>query len=252
MLAQAQRVGAAPAGIDMVAGDMRTFFIENCRLMASARFPEDLDRRFRYYGNNLVFPLGDALVLRTMIHVLRPRRIIEIGSGFSTACMLDTADELSVRPRITCIEPYPERLRSLLRTADEVEILETPVQKVSLSRFAELGSGDILFIGSTHVLKSGSDVHYELFEILPSLQPGVAVHFHDLPYPFEYPLQWVFEENYSWNEAYAVRAFLMYNNDFSPFYSNSFIAMRDRALLDEFYPKFPDNPGTSLWIRKTS
>ena len=127
-----------------------------------------------------------------------------------TASLLDTADELSLRPRITCIEPYPERLRSLLRTADEVEILETPVQKVSLSRFAELGSGDILFIDSTHVLKSGSDVHYELFEILPSLQPGVAVHFHDLPYPFEYPLQWVFEENYSWNEAYAPRAFLIY------------------------------------------
>jgi predicted O-methyltransferase YrrM len=252
MLAQVKRVGAAPAGIDMAARQMRAFFEENCRLMASARFPKDRDNQFRYYSNNMVFPLGDALVLRTMIHVLRPRRIIEIGSGFSTACMLDTVNELSVRPKITCIEPYPERLRSLLRTANEVEIMETPVQKVPQSRFAELGSGDILFIDSTHVMKSGSDVHYELFEILPSLRAGVVVHFHDLPYPFEYPLQWVFKDNYSWNEAYAVRAFLMYNDHFSPFYSNSFIAMHERALVNELYPDFPDNPGTSLWIRKTA
>jgi predicted O-methyltransferase YrrM len=185
-----------------------------------------------------------------MIHVLRPRRIIEVGSGFSTAVMLDACDELSLHPNITCIEPYPERLKSLLRTTDKVEIIDSAVQKVPQTLFQELGRGDILFIDSTHVMKSGSDVHYELFEILPTLQPGVVIHFHDLPYPFEYPLKWVFDQNYSWNEAYAVRAFLMYNRQFSPLYSNSFMAMHERTLVKHHYPDFPENPGSSFWIRR--
>ncbi len=252
MASQAQRVGTAPAAIDMAPGDMRAFFVENYRFMASAQFPQNQSDRFRYYSDNQVFPLGDALVLRTMIDVLRPRQIIEIGSGFSTACMLDTFDELAIRPKLTCIEPYPDRLRSLMRATDDVEILETPVQKVPPEQFSQLGNGDILFIDSTHVLKSGSDVHYELFEVLPALRAGVVVHFHDLPYPFEYSLKWVFDDNYSWNEAYAVRAFLMYNSDFSPFYSNSFIAMHEHPLVQKLYPTFPANPGSSFWIRKTA
>jgi hypothetical protein len=67
---------------------------------------------------------------------------------------------------------------------------------------------NVLFIDSTHVLRTGSDVCFELFEILPRLSPGVLVHIHDMFWPFEYPRSWVVEENRSWNELYAVRAFL--------------------------------------------
>jgi hypothetical protein len=75
--------------------------------------------------------------------------------------------------------------------------------------FDVLDENDILFINSSHVAKTGSDVNFELFEILPRLKKGVIVHIHDILYPFEYPREWVIERNYSWNEVYAVRAFLM-------------------------------------------
>jgi methyltransferase family protein len=250
MLAQRQRVGASPAGIDMRIDRMREFFTTNVEFMASASFERDANPKHRYYYDNGGYPLGDALTLRAMINFLRPRGIVEIGSGFSTACMLDTLDEIALPARITCIEPYPERLRGLLRGHDQVEILECPVQDVPVARFSELDAGDILFIDSTHVLKSGSDVHYELFEIIPTLKRGVMIHFHDLMYPFEYPLGWIFDTNYSWNEAYAVRAFLMYNECFVPFYSSSLVLQLERPLVARLFPAFPENPGTNLWIRR--
>jgi predicted O-methyltransferase YrrM len=216
--------------------------------MAAATFPTQKEPTHRYYADNGAFPLGDALVLRAMIKHAKPRRIIEVGSGFSTACMLDTLDELGRSVRMTCIEPYPDRLKSLLRPGDLVEIIASPVQRVAVDRFAALQSGDILFIDSTHVVKAGSDVHYELFEILPRLAPGVFIHFHDAMYPFEYPLEWIFEHNHSWNEAYMLRAFLMYNKEFSVFYSSSYLMLYARSLLTTHFAGFPSNPGSGLWL----
>jgi predicted O-methyltransferase YrrM len=191
-------------------------------------------------------------MLRAVIAAERPRRIVEIGSGFSTACMLDSLDHFGLKQtRITCIEPFSARLRSVLRPGDEarVEIIERPVQGMALETFARLEANDILFIDSTHVLKTGSDVHYELFHILPVLKTGVLVHFHDCRYPFEYPAEFIFERNYSWNEAYALRAFLMYNAKFRVFFYNSLFARRFRDLAAAACPAFLRNPGSSIWLK---
>jgi len=167
--------------------------------------------------------------------------------------MLDCADEFGLDTKFTFIDPYPERLRTLLRQDDyrRVTIIETPVQETDQNLYAALGRGDILFIDSTHVLKTGSDVHYELFRILPGLQRGVVIHFHDIQYPFEYPDQWIFGTNYSWNEIYALRAFLMYNSEFRIRFWGSCMAQRRPQLIREVFPLFLKNPGGSLWIEKT-
>jgi predicted O-methyltransferase YrrM len=248
MYAQAERVGRSPIAIDMHVEEMKEVFAQNVAFMSSNSFQKDKNSKHRYYHDNNVYPLGDAITLRMMLNLVKPRRIIEIGSGFSTACMLDSSEEIGLVPEITCIEPYPERLKSLLRPTDRVDIFESPVQDVSLDRFKALEKNDILFIDSTHVLKAGSDVHYELFEILPVLKSGVFVHFHDLTFPFEYPLEWVFETNFSWNETYAVRAFLMYNKAFVPFYSSSLLLQVENAFVKKLYPDFPLNPGSNLWV----
>ena len=250
MLAQLERVGPVPKEIAFSPAAMQAFFAHEADFMAAASFPSQKGPRHRYYAENGGFPLGDALVLRAMIKHANPHRIIEVGSGFSTACMLDTLDELGRGVSMTCIDPYPDRLKSLLRPGDQVEIIESAVQDVPVDRFTELQSGDILFIDSTHVVKSGSDVHYELFEILPNIAPGVFVHFHDVMYPFEYPLEWVFAQNYSWNEAYVLRAFLMYNKQFSVFYSSSYVMHYARSLVTKHFASFPTNPGSGLWLLK--
>jgi predicted O-methyltransferase YrrM len=156
---------------------------------------------------NQMFGRIDATVLQGVLTVLRPSRIVEIGSGFSTAVMLDTADHMGTTRAITCVEPYPERLHSLLRPADDVILIARPVQDVPLDTFTELGDRDLLFIDSTHVAKSGSDVLYLYLEVLPQLPPGVFVHVHDIFWPFSYREEWLAQAR-DWTEAYLLRALM--------------------------------------------
>lgn len=209
----------------------------------------------RFFSNNGNYCFSDAAVLRAIIAENKPRRIVEIGSGNSTACMLDTVDEFGLdETQLTCIEPYPHRLNAIMRPSDasRVDIIKKPVQDVPLSVFAELNANDILFIDSTHVLKTGSDVHFELFHILPILADGVLVHFHDCPFPFEYPPKWVLQENRSWNEVYALRAFLMYNKAFNVVFWTTLMVTAYSELLRETMPRMLENPiGSGIWLRKS-
>ena len=251
----AERRATAPsdiAAIEISLDKMKEFWTKHAEIIASTAFPEQSDLRWRYHVSGGPFPFSDAAMLRTMIHVHRPRRIVEIGSGYSTACILDTADECGLLDlKLTCVEPNPARLLSLMRPndANRVTLVQREVQGMPLGIFRELEAGDILFVDSTHVLKTGSDVHFELFHILPVLRPGVLVHFHDCIYPFEYPDKWIFEENYSWNEVYALQAFLMWNSRFSVYFWGSALATKFQSLIRQTCPRFLPNSGGSLWLR---
>ena len=161
----------------------------------------------RYYLQNGYFNNSDAVFLGSMLQHFKPRRIVEIGSGFSSALMLDVNEMMAHPATLIFIEPYPERLRQLIGAQDACTILETFVQHVDLELFSSLEKNDLLFVDSSHVSKYGSDVNHLLFNILPLLKPGVLVHFHDVFYPFEYPHEWL-EGGRFWNEAYLLHAFL--------------------------------------------
>jgi predicted O-methyltransferase YrrM len=239
-------------GIDLNEQRMSEFWNRNANVIAETPFAEGPSIENRYYYDNAVFPYGDAIILRAMIGAYRPKNIIEIGSGYSSACILDSAEHFGLDElKLTCIEPYPSRLKRLLRPHDSerVTIIERPVQTCPATDFQSLQANDILFIDSTHVLKTGSDVHHELFNILPRLTPGTLIHLHDIQYPFEYPDDWI-EKNFCWNEIYAVRAFLMYNFDFEIVFFNSLFAYRQAALIKATFPPFLKSPGGSLWLRK--
>ena len=111
-----------------------------------------------------------------MLRHAQPQRVVEVGTGWSTCAMLDVDDLfLDGNLAITSIDPDPSRLRARMRPGDEqrVRILEQPVQAVALETFEALAAHDVLFVDSTHVLKTGSDVNHLLFEVLPRLAPGV-------------------------------------------------------------------------------
>jgi hypothetical protein len=129
-----------------------------------------------------------------------------------------------------------------------LQIINKPVQETDIEMFDVLDENDILFIDSSHVVKTGSDVNFELFEILPRLKKGVIVHIHDIPYPFEYPREWVIERNYSWNEVYAVRAFLMYNNSFEVLFFNDQFGQLCGDLVARDAPAMSTNYGGGLWL----
>jgi predicted O-methyltransferase YrrM len=245
-----------PADISAINVDpapMLAIWNRNLDFIKETPFTDERSHANRYYYTGGPFPWGDGISLRMMMNELLPQRIVEIGSGFSTACMLDSADQIGIRDlQITCVEPYPDRLLSIMRPEDHerVTLLERFVQDIPEDVVDELEAGDILFIDSTHVLKTGSDVHFEFFHLIPRLRPGVVIHFHDVQFPFEYPAQWVFEENYSWNEAYAVRLFLMFNDEFEVIFWGSLLALSYADRIRGDFPIFLRNPGSSIWLRR--
>jgi len=204
----------------------------------------------RYHPHNNMFGPHSAALLAAALGSLRPRRYIEVGSGFSSAVVLDVNDEQRPDDRIQCtfIEPFPDRLNSILRPTDRdhCTILVAKVQDVDLAVFDQLESGDVLFIDSSHIAKSGSDLLHELFEVLPRLASGVFVHFHDIMYPFDYPLTWMVEQNRSWNEPYFLRAFLMYNPEYTVHFWSDFHALFGSHIDDPNVHR-----ASSIWLRRT-
>lgn len=215
-------------------------------------FPEQRHPDFRYYYQQDFFGYSDAIFLYSFLRKTKPKRIIEIGSGFSSAVILDTVEHFfDHQPEITFIEPYPERLGTLLKPHDKasVRIIEKKVQEVPLETFASLQAGDLLFIDSSHVIKFGSDVHFLLFEILPRMPAGIFVHFHDVFYPFEYPAEWLAAGRY-WNEDYFLRAFLAYNSEWTICFFNGYVARAFEPFLAENMPLCLKNTGGSLYIQR--
>jgi len=158
----------------------------------------------------------------------------------------------------TFVEPNPTRLRGLLSERDlqRCTLEVGPVQGCRSDVFDMLEENDCVFIDSSHVAKTGSDVVYLVFDVLPRLAAGVLVHVHDILWPFEYPRAWI-EAGRAYNEAYMIRAFLQYNAAFEVLYFNSFMAKAHAPLLRATMPdvlRLPSSPETegnsSLWLRR--
>ena len=239
-------------GVDLGPTRQLALLPEFARYYGEMPFQEKRSKEVRYFFDNSYFAYSDAIILYSLLRHLRPKRVIEVGSGFSSAVMLDTDERFLERTtQFTFIEPFPQRLRSLLTDEDmsRHRILEASVQDVPLDTYADLDRSDILFIDSSHVVKTGSDVAFLFFEVLPSLRPGTIVHVHDVLWPFEYPESWIYEGR-AWNEAYFLRAFLQYNGAFEILYFNSYMGTCFRNEVSESLPLCLKDTGGSIWLRK--
>jgi hypothetical protein len=219
-------------------------------LVSKFPFPETPKPGYRYFLKNDWYVYGDGLGLFLLLLHLRPSRYFEIGSGFSSALVADIRDRyFDGDLEMTLVEPHAERLESLLTNQDlrQVRLLRMPVQEVPIAEFSKLEAGDVLFIDSTHVLKTGSDVNHELFQILPVLTRGVVVHFHDIHPGFEYLRESVLA-GIAWNEAYAVRAFMQFNTAFEILLWPKLLWTIDRQRVERDWPLMATNPGGALWL----
>jgi hypothetical protein len=237
---RALTVSGEPAGVDLHAEEQLTL-------------ARNLDLRFpaegRWGASNEWFRAADAAVLRAMLLHVRPTSVVEVGSGHSTAVILDTADSDLPGLSLTCIEPHADRLRSLLRPGDRVRLIERPVQDVAPQEIASMVSpGGFLFIDSTHVAKPGSDVLHLMLDTLPLLPVGTFVHLHDIFWPFEYPEDWLREGRY-WNELYFLRAFLSHNTAWQVLLFNSWLwSEHPEAVPHELLGYDP----CSVWLRRVA
>jgi hypothetical protein len=239
-------------GISLDRTEMTRAWTNLLPFLTTVPFSESKVAQFRYHFENPSYSWGDGSTLHAMLRFHRPKRLIEIGSGWSSVCTLDTVEGyLEGACDVTFIDPFPQLLRDIIGdSAPNVRVLEIPVQQVPEAAFDLLESGDMLFVDSTHVLRTGSDVCFELFNILPRLASGVLVHFHDIFWPFEYPPQWIIEENRSWNELYALRAFLSHNDAWRIVLFNDYLAKLERDMIETTYPQFMRNSGAALWLER--
>jgi len=243
-----------PESMGLDSSLMREWFRRIALHYPTHRFPETpslVAGAGHYFYQNPNFPLADALALLAVMVTCKPRRLIEVGSGYSSCAAIDITDGyLQGRVEMTFIEPHPELALEMVGSTARFRegLLKQKLQDVPVETFLALERGDILFIDSSHVVKTGSDVVDYVFRILPRLQAGVLVHIHDIFYPFEYPRAWIADENRSWNEAYLLRAFLHKNRRFQVFYMSDWIYKCERELMQQLTPLCVTHRGGSLWM----
>jgi len=195
----------------------------------------------------------DLEFLYCMIRLLKPKKFIEIGAGWSSIIArhaIKRNEKEGHRCEHTIIEPYRSGyFTEYFKSADRY--INKPIQEVPVTTFNCLSCDDILFIDTSHIAKYGSDVNYLYFYIVPNVAPGCYIHIHDIFIPNDYPKNWIFEYSMFFSEQYLVTAFLMFNNTFQIELAAQYLSQKYRERLNGLFPRFKPyfSPG-SLWIKR--
>ena len=204
-----------------------------------------------FYLDNGTFGPGDAELYYLMIRNKKPKKIIEIGSGYSTLLAMQAIRRNKaegIDTELTCIEPYE---KPWLEKLPGITLLRQPVEKMDTVLFALLQENDILFIDSSHIIRPENDVLFEYMELLPMLNKGVIIHIHDIFSPRHYRQDWLTKMYRFWNEQYLLEAFLYNNNGFKILYSlnylkNDFFETTKNVLMHIV----PQDEPSSFWLQK--
>lgn len=208
----------------------------------------------QYFSNNGSFQAVDGDVYYCMIRNFKPKRIIEVGSGFSTylaaQALLKNEEEDGTKGQLISIDPYPNQ--TIKKGFPGLsKLIESKVEDLDISIFKTLQNNDILFIDSSHVLKIGSDVQYEYLKLLPNINKGVLVHIHDIFLPLEYPKDWIFKHHRFWNEQYLLQAFLSFNNVFEILWPGHYMSIYFLDKLKKVFPSCSEkNLHVSFWMKR--
>lgn len=214
--------------------------------------PQEKSSTLRFYLNNGRFESGDAEYWYQIIRTIKPRRIIEIGSGSSTLMAINAInknrhEDSGYECDHICIEPYEMPWLEDLN----VSVVRKKAEEIELLFFSQLQENDILFIDSTHIIRPHGDILFEYLELLPSLNKGVIVHVHDIFSPKNYLEEWLLNHVRFWNEQYLLEAFLTHNSEWK-------IIGALNYLSHNYYEKFssvapfltPEREPGSFYIQK--
>jgi hypothetical protein len=200
-----------------------------------------------FHFNNFAFDNLDAIVYYLMIRFFKPKKIIEVGSGWSTK-IASIAVARNGKSEFISIEPYP--LDFLRKIANLTQLIEKKVELIDKEYFRSLKKNDILFIDTSHVIKTGGDVNYLILEVLPILKKGVLIHIHDIFIPYEYPKWWIKNDYRFWTEQYLLYAFLLFNDSYKIIFSNQYLGLNKTVNLRKIVPNYLESLGGSIWLKK--
>jgi len=216
------------------------------------KFPQNKSKKTEFYYQNNSFGACEAQYLYNIVRFFKPKKIIEIGSGYSTlmaenAICANKNEELNYNCQHICIEPYSFSWLENLN----VRVIRKRVEEVDVEIFKKLDKHDILFIDSSHIIRPQGDVLFEYLEILPILKSGVLVHIHDIFTPKDYLNEWILDEIKLWNEQYLLEAFLTLNKEFKIIASLNHLKHNYFPEISRACPALitrPDAEPCSFWI----
>jgi predicted O-methyltransferase YrrM len=199
----------------------------------------DVHRRAVTEADEVGYGVIEADFLHCFIRTFRPKRIIQVGCGVSTAVILLAAGGRDVQ--VTCIEPYPSRFLQRMHQEGRIGLIAQKAQQVPVERMLQLSAGDLFFVDSTHTVKPGSEVNQIVLEVLPRLTAGVHVHFHDIYFPYDYSRH-VFHELFWPNESVLLHAFLAGNSGYRISCSLSMLHHAAPAEFERLLPRYQPAP----------
>ena len=239
-------------GVDLAVDDAVAFLTEHL-----APFIEEFERpadRPGYTFASASYGIVDAEILYAIVRARKPNVLVEFGSGASShfiqmAARRNARDGRSLNHRI--YDPYPF-------TASPLGPVEGPVVEAIRAEELDpapvidlLGEGDVLFVDTSHTVKTGGDVDHICSEIIPRLAPGVLVHIHDVFLPYEYPRAWIVDARRLWAEQYLLHAFLAFNGSFRVRFPAMAVSRAAPDTLAELVPGFSlaARPG-AFWFER--
>jgi hypothetical protein len=201
--------------------------------------------------NDSYGPVG-ADLLHGVVRGLKPRRIVELGSGQSTLIMAAAAARNraeGTETELRAFDPFPSVAKPGLPGLAALEPLRA--QDVPLDVFTGLEHGDVLFVDTTHTVKIDSDVNHIVLDILPVLAPGVIVHVHDIFMPYEYLREFAEKSGLHWSEQYLLQAFLSGNPGYEVL-AAAYALCRDRPdAMARLAPTWrPGARPSAFWMRR--
>lgn len=204
------------------------------------------------FWDNDLYGSVDSELLYAMIRHHRPRRVIELGSGYSTLVSASACEENRREGHdveLVSNDPFPQEM--LPGVVGLSRLVRRGATEIPVEEFSDLAAGDILFIDTTHAVKLGGDVNYLLLEVLPVLNPGVLVHIHDIFLPWEYPRSWALERRH-WTEQYLLQAFLCFNHAYEVLVSANALARRFPDRLAQLIESYDHRASPkAFWMRRT-
>ncbi len=215
-------------------------------------FPTQPSNSLSFYLDNDAFAGIDPHVYYCMIRYFQPKTIIEVGSGHSTVLGSQGVSKNNTDVKLIVIDPWPRDFtRDFISSAPPyIEHIQQKVEELDAEFLAQLQENDILFVDSSHVVRTAGDVCFLILEILPRLTRGVIVHFHDIFLPFDYPKEWVVEEHNFWTEQYLLQAYLTENSHAEVLFASNFISHEYPEEVRRTFPRALRWSGASFWIRK--
>jgi predicted O-methyltransferase YrrM len=238
-------------GVDL--GEQRAMALLTDLAPHLSEFRHALIEKKGFRLENGTYESVDAETLYGTLRHIKPSRVIELGSGTSShiiAEALKRNEAEGTAAAYRAFDPYPWEATEL-GPVEGVSVAPLGATEVPPATFESLGAGDVLFVDTTHTVKTGGDVPHLFCDVVPTLAPGVLIHFHDIFLPYEYPRGWVIDKRLAWAEQYLLQAFLAFNPAFEVILPVHALA---RSWPDEVRRLIPSfRPGVApgaFWIRR--